>query len=202
MSQPVTPLIRLGWVTKAHGIKGEVSLEYQADSLRLLRPTVFLHMAPGQERLTAAARAAEGFKPDISRGRLTEYKVLAARRHQGHPLLLLEGITDRDAAELLRGHSILVPENRLPKPEEGEVYLYQLPGFTVLHTQEDGSETPLGTINNVDLGSGHEVWSIITPDKKEILFPAHPSFVLELNAETRIARITPPPGLLDIYLGE
>ncbi len=193
--------IRLGFIAKAHGIRGEVSLEYQADSLRLLRPTLFLHQVPGQERLTSSERDG-GFVPDLSRGSVREYKVLQARRHQDRPLLLLEGVNDRNAAELLRGQSVLVPRSRLPEPAEGEAYLYQLPGFTVYVRKEDGSVEELGHISGVDLNSGHEVWTILTPSGKEVLFPAEGGFVERLDAKKGEALINPPPGLIELYLEE
>ena len=61
-------------------------------------------------------------------------------------------------------------------------------------------EPTIGAIADVDLSSGQEIWRIATPDNKEILFPAVPEFVAELDARTRTARISPPPGLLEIYL--
>jgi 16S rRNA processing protein RimM len=46
------------------------------------------------------------------------------------------------------------------------------------------------------------LWSIRTPDGKEVLFPAVEEFVLDIDLEAGSVRIAPPPGLLDLYLGE
>jgi 16S rRNA processing protein RimM len=52
----------------------------------------------------------------------------------------------------------------------------------------------------VDTPAGQEIWTILTPEGREILFPAAPDFVLEINPEAGLARIAPPPGLLALYL--
>jgi 16S rRNA processing protein RimM len=44
------------------------------------------------------------------------------------------------------------------------------------------------------------VWKIITEDGKEILFPAVQEFVDSVDMEQKKIVITPPDGLLDVYL--
>jgi 16S rRNA processing protein RimM len=45
------------------------------------------------------------------------------------------------------------------------------------------------------------VWSIVTDDGKEVLFPAEASFIEGFDLEGERIHIAPPEGLLDIYLG-
>ena len=172
----MNPFIVIGRIVKAHGIKGEVCVEFYADSPSILSDTVWLDL-PGQP-----PRA---------------YEVLTARHHHGRLLLTLATVPDRSAAELLRGIDVLIPRERLPALAPGEIYLADLPGFSVILAQT--GET-IGQLAAVDLSSGQEIWRIVTPQGQEILFPAVPEFVMELNAEARTAHIDPPPGLLEIYL--
>ncbi len=172
----MNPLMLIGRIIKPHGIRGEVCVDFYADSPSILGDTIRLKQKPGGE---------------------TPYAVLSARYHHDRLLLSLEGVPDRNSAESLRGAEIFIPRARLPKLNDGEIYLSDLPGFTVILEETDEK---LGSITAVDLSSGQEIWQITTPEGKDILFPAVPEFVTELDPENRTARIDPPPGLLEIYL--
>lgn len=168
--------IEIGLVGRPHGLRGEVGVDFWADSPDLLRGTLWLR--PG-------------------RGAPRPHTVAAVRRHQGRPLVLFEGIADRSAAETLRGMHVLVPKDRLPEPGEDEVYLHELLGLRVLLND---TGTVLGTLDDVQMPGGQEVWSIRTADGKEVLLPAVEEFVASIDLDTREVRITPPPGLVELYL--
>ncbi len=168
--------IEIGLVGRPHGLRGEVGVDFWAESPELLRGTLWLR--PG-------------------RGAPRPHTVAAVRRHQGRPLVLFEGIADRSAAETLRGMHVLVPKDRLPEPAEDEVYLHELLGLRVL-LHDTG--TALGTLDDVQMPGGQEVWSIRTADGKEVLLPAVEEFVASIDLDAREVRITPPPGLLELYL--
>jgi 16S rRNA processing protein RimM len=179
MSRP--SLILLGRIRKPHGIRGEVCLAFEAEDPKLLRGEVYLAPPAGE------APPAAGF---VERVRLC----------RGEVLLTLRGVDNRDKAEELRRQRLFIPRTRLPLPAEGEVYLFSLPGLRVLSRDEGGAETEIGRIASVDTPAGQEIWTILTPEGREILFPAAPDFVLEINPEAGLARIAPPPGLLALYL--
>lgn len=182
-------LVAVGTVIKPHGIRGELCVESHADS-----PLLF---AAGRTLLLAAASKG-GW------GRPRPYAVSACREHQGRLLLTLKGVADRDAAEALRGLEILVPAAELPEPDEGEVYLHELIGARA----ELADGTPVGTFEGIlggrDGGGGtlaeYDTWIIATPEGREILLPAVPEFLLELDPGQGLIRIDPPPGLLELYL--
>lgn len=182
-------LVAVGTVVKPHGIRGEFCVESHADS-----PLLF---APGRTLLLAPAKG---------KGRPKPHTVAACREHQGRLLLTVKGIADRDAAETLRGLEILVPAAELPEPDEGEVYLHELLGCRV----ELADGTHVGTFEGLLDGAApqaeYDTWIIATPPGpgggKEILLPAVPDFLLELDPDAGLIRIDPPPGLLDLYLAE
>ncbi len=170
--------IEIGLVGRPHGLRGEVGVDFWAESPDLLRGTLWLR--PG-------------------RGAPRPHTVAGVRRHQGRPLVLFEGIADRSAAETLRGMHVLVTKDRLPEPDEDEVYLHELLGLRVLlHATGD----TLGTLDDVQMPGGQEVWSIRTPDGKEVLLPAVEEFVASIDLDAGEVRIAPPPGLLELYLEE
>ena len=174
-------LIPIGRIVKPHGIRGELCLAFAAEDAGLLRGTVYL--APSLDGTAPLARTVE-----------------RVRRLRGELLLTLGGVDSRDKAEALRGHRLLISRDRLPPLEAGEVYLFSLPGLRVFSRGEDGAEADLGRIASVDTPAGQEIWTILTPEGREILFPAAPDFVLDLDPEGGFARIAPPPGLLALYL--
>jgi 16S rRNA processing protein RimM len=173
--------VRIGEIAKPHGVKGELSVIYHADSPLLLdhAPRVWLAPATG--------------------GRPRPHTVRHWRTHHGRVLLTLQEVADRNAAEALRGMDLLLRAQDLPEPDPDEIYLHQLEGCRV--ELPDGSL--LGTLRHVLAPTPEqEVWAIETPDGREVLFPAHEDAVLLADPEAGLLRIDPPPGLLELYLGE
>lgn len=175
---PDPHLLPIGVIRKAHGIRGEVSVDYYADSPDLLSGGVYLKLG------TAAPALRE---------------VASCRFHHGALLIRFAGIPDRNGAELLRGAEMLIPEDRLPEPGDGEIYLHELMDLAVIAVDENGGETPLGVISGVSDASGQELWTISRSGDADVLFPATPEFVLRFDLEARTVRIAPPPGLIDLY---
>ncbi len=170
-------LISIGYIARAHGIRGEVVLMSEISSPDLLRGEVFL-----QSGSDAAPRP---------------MKVVSFRTHHGALLVAFSGVTTRTEAELLRRYTVLVPHDKL-KGADDDIYLNELPELRIL-VQEPHGAYELGVITQVDTPAGQELWTITTPQGKEILFPAVPEFVLEINLDEGFARIAPPPGLLELY---
>ncbi|MFI3271716.1 MAG: ribosome maturation factor RimM [Pseudomonadota bacterium] len=172
-------LIEIGLLTRAHGLRGEVCVDYYADSPSLLLgPQLYMKTGKQPPRLI---------------------KVEAVRAHKGRPLLLIEGIKDRTAAEGLRGRTLLIPEDHLPRESEEDVYFFELEGLSVIL---DDTDEVLGILESIDTPADQEVWVIRTPDGKEVLFPAADPFIGDVDLDAGTVRIMPPEGLLDIYLSE
>ena len=114
--------IALAAVAGAHGLGGEVKLKLfaeSADSLALHRTV----LVGGEPRAMSNVR--DGGKTAIARFR---------------------GITDRAAAEALRGQLVEIDRAELPKLEDGEYYHADLVGLLVI----DPAGAPLGTVVAVE----------------------------------------------------
>lgn len=172
-----THFIEIGLIVKPHGLRGEVCVNYFADSPFLLKDTVWLQKGKSAP---------------------VEHKVASSRPHKGQALLTLESCRDRNCAEELRNVKVLVPDAELPDLTEEEVYLHELDGMNVV--LENGSL--VGRITAFQFNLGSEVWVITTDDKKEVLFPATEEFVVDIDIEKETVTIAPPPGLLELYLSE
>jgi len=171
-------LLPIGKIRKSHGIRGEVSVEYYADSPKLLCDGVFLQ-APGKNPIF--------------------FDVVSFRAHHGILLVHLKNVDDRNAADTLRGFDVLIPESRLPEPDDGSIYLYKIIGLHVIAISDAGGEREWGIIHDVADVAGQELWTISNENENDILFPAIPEFISGFDLNAGIVRITPPPGLIDLY---
>ena len=170
------PLAVIGTLTRAHGLKGEIGLNYYAQSLEWLNGPIWLRAGDAQPARQVA--------------------VAGMRLHRDRVLIRLVGVEDRNAAEQLRGLTVLMPESGLPESDADTLYLHDLMGLTVLlHAT---GET-IGSLAHVSFIGEQELWIIEAPGGNEILFPAVPDFVDIVDLEHKIIRISPPPGLLDLY---
>ncbi|MFT3922597.1 MAG: ribosome maturation factor RimM [Myxococcales bacterium] len=109
-------LVELAAVVRAHGLRGELSLKPFNPESELLREL---------EQIVLK-------QPD---GTTRSYAVRGARGHADQLILALEGVTDRNTSEALRGSLVCVPRSALPEPEEGEVYLVDLVGLEARDAQ-------------------------------------------------------------------
>lgn len=169
--------IPVGGVAKPHGIRGEFCIKNYADSPLLFDrvSTLFLQ---------------DGTKSPKS------YVINSWREHKGLVLLKCRGIEDRDQAESLRGQTVLIREDELPELDDGEHYIIDMLGCRVV--LRDGSY--VGMLEHFYENAEQDVWVIVTDDRKEVLLPAVPEFVLDVDLDNEVVTIDPPAGLLDLYL--
>lgn len=175
----VTDYIHMGTITRPHGIKGELCVDWYADSPHALQKTFFLQTgnAPMQEIKNAKVRI-----------------------HKARPLLTLPHITDRNQAELLRNTQIYIHRDSLPELEDNEAYLHDILGFTIV---DEESKQELGILENIEFPTPSQMlWSIRAPQGQEILLPAVEEFINYFDEETKIIYVSPPEGLVDLYLNQ
>jgi 16S rRNA processing protein RimM len=168
-------LVVVGRIGRPHGIRGEVTVEVRTDA-----PEV--RFAPGSV-LTA----------DPSRvGPLT---VAAARWHSGRLLLSVRGVTDRTAAEALRGVvlSVDVEDDELPG-DPAEFYDHQLRGLDVRTL--DGES--IGVVDDVLHLPGQDLLAVRRHDARETLIPFVEEMVPEIDLALGRVVVAPPPGLLEL----
>jgi 16S rRNA processing protein RimM len=78
-------------------------------------------------------------------------------------------VTDRNAAEALRGTELTVPRSALPPLEDGEYYHVDLIGLTCL--SEDG--TQIGLVSTVENFGAGDILEIEKSDGKRFMVPIH-----------------------------
>jgi 16S rRNA processing protein RimM len=163
--------IRVGKITAAHGIHGEIE--------------VVPYGPPEDVAELAGSQLTELFikgKP---------YPIKSARKHKKLILFKLIGIVKREEAEGLRGSEVSVSKQELPALPEGEYYWFELMGMEV--QSEDGRA--LGKIFNIVTTGSNDVYEVRGP-LGEILIPAIEGVVIGVDAEKKRMTIRIPEGLL------
>lgn len=168
---------RTGWVTigqivAPHGVRGHV---------RVLPLTDF------PERWVRLREVYVGDEPSPRRVELRGFV-------KGHmPVLRLEGVPDRNAAELLRGRYLSLPPDRVHPLPEDTYYVFQLRGLAA--QSPDGGY--LGRVADVESYPAHDVLVVATPDGRTVRVPAVKAFVQGVDLAAGVVVVRPIPGLFD-----
>lgn len=161
-------------IGRAHGIKGEVTVEVRTDEPEL-------RLGPGAVLATEPAGT----------GPLT---IETGRVHSGRLLLRFEGVRDRTAAEALRNTLLIAEVDPAELPEDPEeFYDHQLMDLDVVLA--DGTE--IGRITEITHLPSQDLFIVERPDGSEVMIPFVEEIVSEIDLEEQRIVITPPPGLID-----
>lgn len=169
MADPVEVLV--GRVGKAHGLRGEVTVQTTTDSPEQ-------RFAPGSQLYSQSGR------------RLT---VSGRRLQGGNWVLAFAQVSDRSAAEALRGTELwaeLPADQVQDDPDEFQDLV--LVGLAVVGT--DG--TPLGTVDRILHLPAQDVLAVTTPGG-ERLVPFVEELVPEVDLTAGRIVVDPIPGLFD-----
>jgi 16S rRNA processing protein RimM len=161
-------------IGRAHGIRGEVTVEVRTDEPEVRLP-------PGA--LLATEPAAAG-----------PLRIAAGRVHSGRLLLRFEGVTDRTAAEALRDTLLIAevdPEESPDDPEE--FYDHQLIDVEVVTR----AGRVVGRIEEIAHLPAQDLLVVRREDGGEALIPFVSEIVPEIDLAAQRAVVEPPPGLLD-----
>lgn len=161
----------MGVITGAHGIKGEVRVKSFAAAPESVAAYGPLEDERGGRRLALTLTA-------------TVRGVLIAR---------VEGVSDRNAAERLKGTRLYLSRAALPEPKEDEYYHADLVGLTAV--LRDGSA--FGRVRAVhEYGAGDSL-EIERADGRLVLVPFTEAAVPEVDIAAGRVVIDPPEGLFE-----
>ena len=161
----------VGLLRRPHGVRGEIMTEIITDF---------------PERL----KAGETFYLGDERQPIT---IRSSRFHKKGILLSFEGIHDRDAIGTHRQKYLYVDLNDWPPLPEGEYYDYELMGLEVV-VEESGEV--LGTLVDILETGANDVYVVKSETGKELLLPAIPDVILDVNLDTEQMKVYLLPGLL------
>lgn len=119
------------------------------------------------------------------------YPVENASRHRRFILLKLAGVDDIGQAENLRGALIKVPRSETVPLPPGHYYVFEIVGLKVW--SEEGAF--IGKVGAVFKTGANDVYSVSSPNGKEILVPAIKEVVREIDVGAQRMVVRLPEGL-------
>jgi 16S rRNA processing protein RimM len=168
----MTDHFKAGYIAKAHGIKGAVSIVTEPgciDFFSVDQP-VFLQV----------------------KEQLVPYFIEDIQTQEDKATIKFEDVDTQEAAQALKGTLLFLPKSLRPASGRGEFYFDEIIGYSV---QEN--EVMLGKVERVV----HEQVNpllIVVKDEKEFAIPINSPFILSVNKSKKLFTVSLPEGLIDL----
>lgn len=171
--------LRVGRLVKAHGLKGALKLELYTDD-----PDG--RFTPGAEFTLQVPESSPWHGKTVT---VREFKWM-----NSHPVVFLEGIEDRTAAEsIVRAILWIDQDTTAPVVEDDAWYDHQLVGLDVVR---EGSV--VGRVTRVDHFPAQDLLGVQLADEdREVLVPFVKAIVPEVDMAAGRLVVTPPAGLFE-----
>ena len=114
----------------------------------------------------------------VTHGEWREMKVKTGRVHGKGIVAQLEGIDDRNAAELLNGAAIEVRRDQIPDAAEDEFYWQDLEGMTVENEQGEC----FGTVSHLFETPANQVM-VVTDGETERMLPFVEAYIIDVDMD-------------------
>lgn len=165
-------LVPIAEIARPHGVRGELRLKVYNPETEVLGKgrRVVVRERSGAERSA---------------------RILAARAVPQATLIELEGVGDRDAAERIRGATLLVPRSELPPLEDGEFYAFDIEGARAELVNGDH----IGTVRSLESYPTCDVIVIDTTSGARIEVPLVDDVIDAVDAEAHVVRLKSVEGL-------
>ena len=162
--------VLIGKLQKTHGIKGEIAMRVITDYPERIRAgkSVFL----GEDH--------------------QEWKIQAVRWKNALMLVTFAGIANPEDAAKLTNLEVFSPTHSLPKLPKGQYYHHQLLGLKVWQKDE-----LLGELTEIMETGANDVYVVKSEDAPELLIPAIPDVIKEIDLEAGTMHVKLLEGLRD-----
>ena len=172
--------LTVGLITSCHGINGQVKVKSLSDfEERFLKP--------GMRWLQK-----ENEPP-------SKIELTSGYKQPGKEIFIikLEGIKNRNNAEKLKNHKILVKTNQLPKLKKEEFHLLELVNLQV-KTLENNEFKLIGKVINLENEKNNLLVVELLENQKKVLIPFVKEIVPLIDIDNNFLVINPPKGLLEL----
>jgi len=160
--------LSVGFLRRPHGLRGEIIMDLHTDF-------------PGRMKRGRKLFVGDEYKP------VTLENV---RPHGNGMLVKIKGVDTSEDAGLYRNQWVYVQTKDVPLPE-GQHYIHELLGLKVV----DENEVSLGELVEIIETGANDVYVVRDDSGKEILLPAIPSVILDLDTGRRLMRVHLLEGL-------
>lgn len=163
---------RIGMITSAHGIKGEVKVFPTTDDSARFKKLDSVRLDTGREQITLEIQSVKFFKQYV--------------------ILKLKGIESRNDAEKYKNCPLLVGrEDAIPLGED-EYFIADMLGMEVF--TDDGER--FGTLKDVLRTGANDVYVVGTPDHGDVLLPAIRDCIQEIDIKAQRMKVHLMKGLV------
>ncbi|NQZ00153.1 MAG: 16S rRNA processing protein RimM [Bdellovibrionales bacterium] len=164
---------KVGWIKEAHGLKGEVYVKLLSKDPEWLGDLEeFILSREGEAEL---------------------YSVKKWRPHKQGLIVLIEGVTNRNQSEALKGFEFAIPKDLLVSDENEAPYLIEFMGFQVV-------DQTLGLIGEVvgfvDNGA-QDLLEVQAASGQKHLIPFVDAFSVEVKRSEKQIEMNLPEGLIE-----
>jgi len=173
---PRTQQLRVGRLTKAHGLMGAIKLELYTDDPER-------RFVPGAEFSLQV--------PESSQWHGRHLVLRELRWYNQQPVGFFEGVDDRTAAESLAKAILWVEQSDDEAPEPDAWYDHQLVGLAVVR---DGER--IGQVAHVEHMPAQDLL-VVKVKGREVMVPFVQAIVPEVDLDAGTVTITPPAGLFE-----
>lgn len=166
-------ILRVGVITTTHGIRGEVKVFPTTDDPKRFKKLKAVLLDTGKER--------------------RKMEIESCRFQKNLVILKFKGIDNINEVEQYKKCDLYVSRKNAVKLAPNENFIVDLIGLLVV--LEDG--TKFGTLVDVIQTGANDVYVVKTEEGKEVLLPAIPECILDVNLDTQTVTIHLMKGLVD-----
>lgn len=161
--------LTIGFLRRPHGVNGEIILDLHTDFPERLKSGRKLFLGEEHKPMT----------------------LVSARPHAKGMLIKFKGVETPEDVGQYRNQWVYVKASDVPPLPEGQLYQHELFGFSVV----DESDNLLGELIEILETGANDVYVVRGAIGREILLPAIPSVVLEIDPARRLIRVHLLEGL-------
>jgi 16S rRNA processing protein RimM len=173
MSAKWEEMALVGWIARAHGIRGQVIVSPETDFPED-------RFQPGAELFIKRG------------GQVDALRVTTARFHRERPVIGIEGVETMNDAEALAGRELRVPIERLAALPPDTFYRHDLIGCLV----ETRDGRTVGVVSDVE-GSMTGSRLVVDGEVGEVLIPLVSAICTLVDPAAKRILVDPPEGLIE-----
>ena len=173
----ISSCFQLGYITRKHGLKGEVGIFIDADD-----PLFYENMESVFLKI---------------KDELVPFFIEKITLQNNKGIVKFEEIDTLEDAEKLMGCEMYLPQDILPDLGENKFYYHEIIGYSL----NDKFHGAIGKITDI-YTNGNQDLIAAEFQQKEILIPIIDELILSVDKKEKILHVQLPDGLIDIYLDE
>ena len=161
--------LSVGFLRRPHGLHGEIIMDLHTDFPERMKSGRKLFIGEEHKPMT----------------------LTSVRPHQSGLLVKFKNVETPEDAGMFRNQWVFVKKADAPPLPAGTIYQHELIGFSVV----DENDNPLGELVDILETGANDVYVVRDDSGKEILLPAIPSVILDLQPARHFIRVHLLDGL-------